>query len=277
MISATEVAQIVCEIPVRVYLGLATSIPKPFELWHDYLSVPQWQPHFKGQIIQAIPQIFNRADLTIAHLSDIEPKSAIAMREGTSTYERCHGISNMCNSKWLSRVWTAMEYTQSQKLQVILQDYTLVKDHDVYRPFVQELFFSWADESQKQGNAQDTEKMVGMGENLVPWQLGPLELVRGLNSGGIRTTFATAHELLARRCITIPWDFFHALLGILRTNLIEPQLSTDEREAMLQIARSRINESDFSPLFMIPEYAQVKFDDFACGYLDLSTFALGAD
>lgn len=278
--SVNELARIVCETPVRVCRGLATSIPKHFEIWHDYISVPQWQPDLKGQIIQAIPQIFNRADLTIAHLSDIEAKSVIAMREGTSVDERCHGISNMCNAKWFSRVWTVMEYTQSQRLQLMLQDYTLVEAHGLFNPFVQELFSSWSDENKKIGNGQDTEQMVGMGNNLVPWQLGPLKLVRKQNEKGYRTMFATAHELLARRCITIPRDFFHALLGILKTDLTESQLSTDEQEAMLQIARSCIKGGDYSPLFMIPKFAHVELDEDdiqACGYLDLSTFALGAE
>ncbi|KAL9045578.1 MAG: hypothetical protein Q9214_001402 [Letrouitia sp. 1 TL-2023] len=80
----------------------------------------------------------------------------------------------------------------------------------------------------------------------------------------------------AQRCITIPRDFFHALLGILKIDLSEPQLSSDEQEAMLQIARSCIKEGDYSPLFMVPKFAKVEHHDtHADGYLDLSTFALG--
>ena len=112
----------------------------------------------------------------MAHFSDIETKNIDVMREGNSVYERCGAISNMCNS---SRVWTAMEYTQSRNLQVMLQDYScdsLVQKHGVHRPFVQELGYLWYDKINKQGNAQTVEQMVGMVSNLVPWQLGPLEL-----------------------------------------------------------------------------------------------------
>ena len=47
---------------------------------------------------------------------------------------------------------------------------------------------------------------------------------------------------------------------------------------MLQIARECIKQGDFSPLFMIPKFAQVSLDEGniqAYGYFDLSTFALG--
>ena len=279
-IPVNEVVKILCEVSVQIYLGLTTSVPKYFEIWLDYVSVPQWQPGLKRQIIQKIPQIFNRAEITIAHFSDIGAKSVAVMREGTSVYERCRGISNMCNAKYFSRVWTTMEYTQSQKLQVMLQDYSLVVDHDVYRPIMEELVSSWSDENGKIGNGVDSEVMVGMGTNLVPWQLGPLELVRNQNCAGIRTMFATAHELLARRGITIPRDFFHALLGILKTDLTESELDSDEQEAILQIARSCIQAGDYSPLFMIPEFAKMtlsEIDTQVFGYLDLSTFALGGE
>ena len=279
-IPINEGVKILCEVPIQIYLGLTTKIPKHFEIWIDYISVPQWQPDLKKQIIYKIPQIFYRAEITIAHFSDIEAKSVAGMREGTSAYERCRGISNMCNAKYFSRVWTTMEYTQSQKLQVMLQDYSLVEDHNVHRPIMQELFSSWADENKKIGNGFDTEVMVGMGNNLVPWQLGPLELVRSQNCAGVPTMFATAHELLARRGITIPRDFFHALLGILPTDLTESALDSDEQEAMLQIARRCIQAGDYSPLFMIPEFAKTKLsevDTQIYGFLDLSTFALGAE
>lgn len=277
-IPINEVVKILCELPVQIYRGLTNSIPKQFEIWLDYISVPQWQHDVKRQIIYKIPQIFYRAEITIAHFSDIKVNRVAIMREGTSVYERCRGISNMCNAEYFSRVWTTMEYTQSRNLQVMLQDYSLVEDHNVHRPIMQELFSSWADENRKIGNNFDTEIMVGMGNNLVPWQLGPLELVRGQNCAGVPTMFATAHELLALRGITISRDFFHDLLGILKTDLTESELDSDEQEAMLQIARSCIQAGDYSPLFMIPEFAKVKLsetDRQVYGYLDLSTFALG--
>lgn len=71
------------------------------------------------------------------------------------------------------------------------------------------------------GHAHKVEQMVGMGGNLVPWQLGPLEEVRSHNLRGLRAAFATAPELLARRCVTVPRDFFHAILGILRVDVTE--------------------------------------------------------
>lgn len=273
-----EVAQVVRELPIQIYLGVAKIIPEPFEIWHDYISVPQWQYARKTRIIQSIPSIYNRAHQTIAHLSDVDAENIIAMPEGTSIYEKCRGVSQICNAKWFSRVWTAMEYTKSRELKTMLKDFTLLDDHDAPRPLINELVQTWGQQAALQGNAFQNEAMVGMGSNLVPWQLGPSEALRAQNLKGIRTTFGMAHELLALRGVTNRRDFFHAMLGLLKTSIAEPELDADEQKAMLQVARSCINEGDFSPLLMIPASAQLGPEEAnmrSYGYLDLYTFALG--
>ncbi|KAF2236016.1 hypothetical protein EV356DRAFT_575243 [Viridothelium virens] len=279
--SYTEVVRIIREIPVQIYRGIASSlIEGQFEIWRDYLSVPQWKPALKDRIIQAIPQIFERAVRTVAYLPDVRADDIAAMRCGASSYEVCRGISNICNTKWFSRTWTAMELTRSRNLQIMLADFTLLKDHDVQLSLVKELQDTWSTEIEKQGNAHATEQMVGMGNNLVPWQLGPLDVVRIKVVHGFQTEFGTAHDVLARRCVTLPRDFFHALLGMLRTGLKESQLSPDTEEALLQVGRRCIRQGDFSPLFMIPSSAQeeLKSSDLqGHGFYDLSTFAIGTE
>jgi hypothetical protein len=275
-----DVARVVSEDPVRICLGIRTGLKVnyAYEIWHDYISVPQWHPTLKSKIIQAIPKIYSRAELTVAYLSDVDPQNVKAMKEGSSIEERCRAISNICTAKWFSRVWTAMEFTQSRELRVMFKNYSLVDGFDILPPVVHELGRAWQAEVAKQGSAHQTEQMVGMGNNLVPWQLGPLESVRSQNMKGVQTTFANAHELLARRCVTIPRDFFHALLGILKLKITEPELSTDTKEALLQVARACMAEGDFSPLFMIPGSAQAEPGPEALrshGYLDLLTFAMG--
>lgn len=276
--SIDEVEKVVREIPALISRSLATSLKLQgkFEIWHDYISVPQWIPELKGRIILSIPDIYRRALTTVAYLSDIDVHSVTSMREGRSVYERCRGISDICNSTWFSRVWTAMEYSQSRELQVMLKDFTLVDD-PVQKTLLEEINERWGEEVVKQGTAQATERMVGMGNNLVPWQLGPLRGSRIRTLRGIRTPFASAYQLFSRRCVTVPRDFFHALLGILKPKVTEAQLSLDVGEATLQVARSCLKAGDFSPLFMIPASAQVEANPTeiqSYGYLDISIFSL---
>ena len=170
-----------------------------------------------------------------------------------------------------------MEYTQSRKLRLMLKGYELVQDHDC-DSFEEELEPIWYADMARVGDTHAVEAMVGMGNSLVPWELGPLRVIRRHNLDGIRVPFANAHELLARRCVTIQKDFFHALLGISEVKITEPQLDFDPQAAMLPVARDCIEEGDFSVLFMIPGSSQRELRDEDLqeyGYPDLGTFAMG--
>lgn len=283
-VQISDVARVIRDVPARVCQGVFEGLGKRVEIWHDYISVPQWQDEAKWAIIQAIPQIFKQAILTTAYLSDLDVASISAMRKGSSPYERCCGISNVCNAKWFSRVWTAMEFTQSHTIRFMTKDFILVnthlhgssEDHDLFEEIEQK----WSTEMREDGIAMGIEAMVGMGYNLVPWQLGPLNLVRLHNRNGHRNSFAIAHELLSRRCVTCPREFLHILLGILKTGQTEKDLSEDMSEALLQVARRCLSDGDLSPLFMVPAAAQGLLNERKVrnyGYIDLDTFALGAE
>lgn len=138
----------------------------------------------------------------------------------------------------------------------------------------------WYMEAANATYAVATEAMFGMGYNLVPWQLDPLDQVRSHNESGRRCAFATAHELFARGCVTNPLDFFHMLLGTLNTGLIEEILCEDPKEALLQVARSGIDDGDFSAFLMLPGRLQgvpeaIKIQSY--GFFDLDSFGLGPE
>jgi hypothetical protein len=119
--SVGEVTKIVHEEPVRTFRGLAAELDEKFELWHDYLSVPQWEPAWKLKIIDAIPKIFHEAHFTLIHQPDLPIASIAAMRNGSTPYEKCRGMSDICNAKYFSRVWTAMEFAQSRNTRVMVE------------------------------------------------------------------------------------------------------------------------------------------------------------
>ncbi|KAI1399850.1 hypothetical protein F4819DRAFT_397255 [Hypoxylon fuscum] len=287
--NADEVARFVREVPVRIAIGLVGHFPEGTEIWHDYISVPQWAPDFKNNIIVAIPQIFGQAESTVAYLSDIDSGIIEVMRQEIRIEDRIRAVSTMCNATWFSRVWTAMEYVESKKLRAMLRDFTLIQEVRPGRDLLGEMLDTWGSEVKRQGEPHVLEKIANMGVNLVPWQLGPLELIRHGRQDGLRATFANAYELLAKRCITVKRDFFYAFLHVLSSNLTLSQLSdnddeafdTDEaqHEALLRVARSCIEHNDYTPLFMIPPSVRIR-DEFLSnprmsGYQDLRCFSMG--
>lgn len=119
-----------------------------------------------------------------------------------------------CGRLWSTRRLCTL-YESSSK------DYVWIEPHHQYPFIVGELIRTWVAVVEKHENPKVAEQMVGMGYNLVPWQLGPLQILRNLNEGselgagnGRKPIFATAYDLLSRRFVTLERDFFHALIGM---------------------------------------------------------------
>lgn len=265
-------------------LNVCLTADSDFEIWHDYISVPQWVPSMKNLIICSIPDIFGRAYIVVMHLHYVSYGSILSMRQtDASAIERCRAISNICNSKRFSRVWMASEFVQGRKVVPMVQNYQLVEEalagekFGPYAALVNELETRWNHELSRKEFPQQLEALVGMGQNLVPWQLGPLSQVRKAFPEG-HASFAAAHALLALRRITDPRDFFHALLSVLKTGLVETELASDPSEALHQVAMACINAGDFSPLFMLPAEVKAHESDEDLrpfGYHDIGSFSIG--
>ena len=44
----------------------------PVEVWHDYLSVPQWQTNVQQAPVAAIPQVYSFPPRTAVHLDGVD-------------------------------------------------------------------------------------------------------------------------------------------------------------------------------------------------------------
>lgn len=152
----------------RVCSGVISSIPNSVtsEVWHEYISVSQLQKGLQSQIILAIPDIYHRATFVMAYLSDLDASDVGVMRTEQSMYKRCRAICNIYNAKYFSRMWTAMELTQSSHLRVMLKDFTVIKE--ITRSSIGDIFAAWCKEVGKTGSSSDPKRCVGMGHSLVP-------------------------------------------------------------------------------------------------------------
>ncbi|KAH7013742.1 hypothetical protein EDB80DRAFT_890773 [Ilyonectria destructans] len=118
------------ELPVFILRGLLKSgeISKTDEIWHDYISVPQWSNDVKDRILLAVPDIYGSAHVTTLHFEDLRKESVQALYGAQGTNKRLKAITDICNIKWFSRVWTAMEFVRSRQVISI--------DEDCERPLV---------------------------------------------------------------------------------------------------------------------------------------------
>lgn len=276
-----HVATLILDIPVRIYgalMGYEEDFSTPQEVWHDYISVPQWNSRRKDLIIRSIPRIYQQASVVVPFLADLESSPTKAMREGHTVEDRVHGIVGLCNAVWFRRVWTAMECVQSTKLRFLLGDYPLVGRGPFDAPFYDEPKMHWIQLNKDQvqrllalGQPTDPAverivRMAGVGKNVLPHMLGPFSAVRTLRLQGKRVPFSHCFSLLSRRQANNPIDFLHALMALVTP--VDPQRFyasiqrlkdppvRDVHRVTVDMARVRIEEGDFSALFMMPWYRQ---------------------
>ncbi|KAK1840419.1 hypothetical protein CCHR01_16961 [Colletotrichum chrysophilum] len=176
-----EVRHLAIENPVQVFLSIERDpqFPANSELWHDYISVPQWTDQLKSRILLVIHRIFEEAQTTIIHFDGLTPAVVDKLHHGTTSQERLRGLTAVCNEKWFTRMWTAMEFVRSRSVRMMTGDFQLVEGNTGDDPaFLRTLQEVWQREAKAyDGNVWALEGSVGMrtSENLVPWNLGPLQ------------------------------------------------------------------------------------------------------
>ncbi|GAP87306.2 hypothetical protein SAMD00023353_2701090 [Rosellinia necatrix] len=86
------------QVPIRSLLALTRHFGR-LEVWHDYISVPQWQTTTQQQLLLQLPNIFSYPERMIMHLHDVPQ------------FDLNH------------RMWVVLEYVQSQKAGILSQYY----------------------------------------------------------------------------------------------------------------------------------------------------------
>lgn len=256
------------ELPLRIYNGMPKEVRERQEMWHDYISVPQWQQNVKQEILGHVASIFQQASFTLVHLDDVSRQSIQKMRSGKSLRERADGVAHICNATWFSRVWTAMEYVRSRDTRPMLEDYKLFEGvHDL---FIAELHDTWHHIVNERGDVHEAERMAKHG--LVPWQLGPLLQLKSWNPA----SFAEAFSMLSKRGCRGNEDFFYALDGILKLRWGKRPNYENYGMACLEIARKCIEAGDYTPLLMSRRPVDNHPGGIGMGYHDAGMWSLGA-
>lgn len=174
-VSASEVVDLVCNVPAQVAIALEDALGaegKLFEIWHDYLSVPQWSRKAKAAIISNISELFRKATMTVICLNDVEASAFDAMRSGASKDERCRAIGQICAAEWYSRMWTMMEQTESANMIILAKGLRPVAPDELGRVLIDELIDRWRDELrahvlQEKGIPRDLDEIVWSSKGLV--------------------------------------------------------------------------------------------------------------
>ena len=117
-------ARIAYQIPVKTLLA-ATKKYGPVEIWHDYLSVPQWQKETQRQLLLSIPAIYGFPQSIIMHLDDVRSEHLTHTYEDDSYQSFIDGLASTLQSRWFNRMWVTLEYIRGKEVIMLSEDYEI--------------------------------------------------------------------------------------------------------------------------------------------------------
>lgn len=147
-LSNNEAERLVRIVPIQTLMAAMDKFGPDVEIWHDYISVPQWQRDTQQSLLLQLPEIFSYPEVCIIHLDDfpVDSLRQIFRTASPTTYalsneERLKEIAIFYNSRWHQRMWVALELAHSKKACIVTQDYIAVKEER----FMSDSFFFFLD------------------------------------------------------------------------------------------------------------------------------------
>ncbi|CAH0050247.1 unnamed protein product [Clonostachys solani] len=253
-----NVARIVYQTPVRTLLALAEDSPD-CEIWHDYISVPQWRADIQKQLLLAIPEIYNYATKTVVHLDDVKAVH-ITNQAKISPYNRfIVDFTTIIRSRWFDRMWVALEYIRSKDVIILTEDYKICEPNagDLCLR-LDGLHSKWV---KKRGNSDVTQEIWKQNTTLKRMNSW-IDMEAWKNEQGMHRTLGWAIGILGHRQCRQSRDYFLALgkmLDFVPTQ--DPLILVEDRfQYFLSLAKHALLLGDYSPLLFIPPSAEIRDD-----------------
>ena len=113
------------QIPVRTLLAATKERGPSVEIWHDYLSVPQWRKDVQSQLLLSIPAIYSYPQRVIMHLDDVRASYLQPAYQDQSYKSFLEGLAATIRSRWFDRMWVTLEYIQSKEVLMLSEEYEI--------------------------------------------------------------------------------------------------------------------------------------------------------
>lgn len=238
------------QIPVKTLLA-ATKKYGPIEIWHDYLSVPQWQKETQQQLLLSIPAIYSYPQSTIMHLDDVRACHLSQAYDDQSYQTFIEGLTSTIRSRWFDRMWVTLEYIQSNEVLMLTEEYEISN-------------VSASDLSLRISNlAAKYVKRDGVGKFMQEFVNRRCRWVKNVSWTDMESwksrldkhrTFGGAIYILGMKQCREPQDYYFALGGMIGFTPKESDelLGRDSFEYFFSLALHALANGDYTPLLLNP-------------------------
>jgi hypothetical protein len=247
-----------------LFKGAEDAYGPDVEFWHDYFSVPQWEPKTKESLLLRLPAIYHSSDEILVHMSDLPTGSAIQLLLGRAMGEeisikqaiqRIPLLGDLCRSQWMQRMWVTLEYSQAKAACVMDQSNTIWRNKEVANGlFARDTFTQLVN-----GGSDHLVGMFRWAKTFARTMSRPGNFLGGLatrrNMQERQLCLGEVMELISMKQCQIFRDRFLAIHIILNPNPTPndpPPIPGTDTDACLWVWRSALSKGDHSPLLLQP-------------------------
>ena len=234
-----KAAQTCYEIPIRTLLAVARHFGRDHMLWHDYISIPQWQDDFRGTVI--LPQIFKifeTSGYAIIHLGRLPPVQVVQNPTPKIISGHSEELQQFFKAHLFTRLWPIVETDRAGDAYIMSNEYDIM-----------DLKFSAFVERVKDAVATGRMSETGY-ETLSSRWLDDLPLF--IRERQKTKCLGYVYDMIADLGCRSFRDKFIGASELLGVADYPTQLPTDTQDACLWLAERRIEANDLSPLLLRP-------------------------
>ena len=232
-------AQACYEVPIRTLLAVVRRFGSGVHLWHDYISIPQWQDEFRGTtILPQIFEIFKMSKYAIIHLALEPPVEVMETPTFDALIKHEADFKRFFDAHLFHRLWPVIEFTRAEEAYIMSSKYEIMTN--TFAMFMKQIL----DVSGANGTSPDHPDPTAL-----EWT-GSLPLF--------------VREKQKNKCLGYVFDmisdqgcrsFRDKIIGaaeLLNVPEYPTKLPTDPQDACLWLAERRLEMKDFSPLLLRP-------------------------
>jgi len=247
--SNIQAARIVFEIPVRILVAATQRFGPNVQIWHDYISIPQWQDSFRGTtILPQIFQIFKYGGTALIHLDD-EPTFDIYEASALQDLVT-HAPTLKClfSARWFRRMWIIVEFMMCR------DGYLMNSRFEIMSSTFSSLM------------KQVAETSLALSTPLDPALDWMTTIPMFSKDRSTHNCLGHVYDLLANQGCRSYRDRFIATCAILEQDGYSrslAELPQDRQEACLWVSKRALQRNDYSPLLLRPsdepQHARVRW------------------
>ncbi|RDW87888.1 hypothetical protein BP5796_03582 [Coleophoma crateriformis] len=252
-----EVARAVYQTPLRT-LQAVTMKFGPVEIWHDYLSVPQWRPQFQRQLLLAIPDIYSFPERTVMHLDDVSAKALIHVQKNPDYGLFLDGLSEVTRSRWFERMWVTLEYMKSNEVCILTQDWEVFGlnaslilnriDVAISKYIKQKGDATFHDQANEKGCKYETKVCW---TDMETWKT---------RTERHRTLGFAIYILGQKKCRDMK-DYHYALAGMIGFMVLKWRDPNDDSRRFWLLVKATLRQGDYTPLLFTPIQGEQPYDE----------------